>query len=150
MKNGLTRWTTISLMPPHSFPWLDCWQGVHRRRPKRWKSNLKAKRSAIGRSLKTTARWKPVLFNNVLYSLGLFYENICIYHTHCVHFLLSGCTGEPSEQDIYTAMNKVVEQTNAIVKSIAGKDVPKDALRELKSVKSMTAWKYRIKAINAM
>ena len=38
-------------------------------------------------------------------------------------FLLSGCTGEPSEQDIYTAMNKVVEQTNAIVKSIAGKDV---------------------------
>ena len=50
-------------------------------------------------------------------------------------FLLSGCTGEPSEQDIYTAMNKVVEQTNAIVKSIAGKDVPKDALRELKSVK---------------
>ena len=54
-------------------------------------------------------------------------------------FLLSGCTGEPSEQDIYTAMNKVVEQTNAIVKSIAGKDVPKDALRELKSVKSMTA-----------
>lgn len=37
-------------------------------------------------------------------------------------FLLSGCTGEPSEQDIYTAMNKVVEQTNAIVKSIAGKD----------------------------
>ncbi len=43
-------------------------------------------------------------------------------------FLLSGCTGEPSEQDIYTAMNKVVEQTNAIVKSIAGKDVPKDAL----------------------
>ncbi|EOU6189829.1 cell wall-binding protein [Escherichia coli] len=50
-------------------------------------------------------------------------------------FLLSGCTGEPSEQDIYTAMNKVMEQTNAIVKSIAGKDVPKDALRELKSVK---------------
>lgn len=49
--------------------------------------------------------------------------------------MLSGCTGEPSEQDIYTAMNKVVEQTNAIVKSIAGKDVPKDALRELKSVK---------------
>ncbi|MGQ7175533.1 hypothetical protein ACUOA5_06600, partial [Escherichia coli] len=26
------------------------------------------------------------------------------------------------------AMNKVVEQTNAFVKSIAGKDVPKDAL----------------------
>jgi hypothetical protein len=50
-------------------------------------------------------------------------------------FLLSGCNSEPSEQDIYTAMNKVVEQTNAIVKSIAGKDVPKDALRELKSVK---------------
>ncbi|EHZ3054328.1 cell wall-binding protein [Klebsiella michiganensis] len=49
--------------------------------------------------------------------------------------LLSGCTGEPSEQDIYTAMNKVVEQTNAIVKSIVGKDVPKDTLRELKSVK---------------
>ena len=49
--------------------------------------------------------------------------------------LLSGCTGEPSEQDIYTAMNKVVAQTNAIVKSIAGKDVPKDVLRELKSVK---------------
>lgn len=46
-------------------------------------------------------------------------------------FLLSGCTGEPSEQDIYTAMNKVMEQTNAIV----SKDVPKDALRELKSVK---------------
>ncbi len=54
-------------------------------------------------------------------------------------FLLSGCNSEPSEQDIYTAMNKVVEQTNAFVKSIAGKDVPKDALRELKSVKSMTA-----------
>ncbi|EJH8728582.1 cell wall-binding protein [Cronobacter malonaticus] len=50
-------------------------------------------------------------------------------------FLLSGCNSEPSEQDIYTAMNKVVEQTNAFVKSIAGKDVPKDALRELKSVK---------------
>ncbi|AWV25815.1 cell wall-binding protein [Citrobacter youngae] len=50
-------------------------------------------------------------------------------------FVLSGCNSEPSEQDIYTAMNKVVEQTNAIVKSIAGKDVPKDALRELKSVK---------------
>ncbi|EOA4338252.1 cell wall-binding protein [Klebsiella aerogenes] len=50
-------------------------------------------------------------------------------------FLLSGCTGEPSEQDIYTAMNKVVEQTNAIVKSIIGKDVPKDTLRDLKSVK---------------
>lgn len=49
--------------------------------------------------------------------------------------LLSGCTGEPSEQDIYTAMNKVVEQTNAIVKSIVGKDVPKDTLRKLKSVK---------------
>ncbi|HBR0026526.1 TPA: cell wall-binding protein [Klebsiella aerogenes] len=49
-------------------------------------------------------------------------------------FFLSGCNSEPSEQDIYTAMNKVVEQTNAIVKSIAGKDVPKDALRELKSV----------------
>ena len=49
--------------------------------------------------------------------------------------LLSGCNSEPSEQDIYTAMNKVMEQTNAIVKSIAGKDVPKDALRELKSVK---------------
>ncbi|ELE6161402.1 cell wall-binding protein, partial [Salmonella enterica] len=29
----------------------------------------------------------------------------------------------------------VVEQTNAIVKSIVGKDVPKDTLRELKSVK---------------
>ncbi|MCX9044949.1 cell wall-binding protein [Citrobacter portucalensis] len=50
-------------------------------------------------------------------------------------FVLSGCNSEPSEQDIYTAMNKVVEQTNGIVKSIAGKDVPKDALRELKSVK---------------
>ncbi|MCX8980894.1 cell wall-binding protein [Citrobacter portucalensis] len=50
-------------------------------------------------------------------------------------FFLSGCNSEPSEQDIYTAINKVVEQTNAIVKSIAGKDVPKDALRELKSVK---------------
>ncbi|MCX8990833.1 cell wall-binding protein [Citrobacter portucalensis] len=50
-------------------------------------------------------------------------------------FFLSGCNSEPSEKDIYTAMNKVVEQTNAIVKSIAGKDVPKDALRELKSVK---------------
>ncbi|MCX9004604.1 cell wall-binding protein [Citrobacter portucalensis] len=50
-------------------------------------------------------------------------------------FLLSGCNSEPSEQDLYNAMNKVVEQTNAIVKSIAGKDVPKDALRELKSVK---------------
>ncbi|EFO7855680.1 cell wall-binding protein [Salmonella enterica] len=50
-------------------------------------------------------------------------------------FLLSGCNSEPSEQDLYNAMNKVVEQTNAIVKSIVGKDVPKDALRELKSVK---------------
>ncbi|MGQ7111815.1 hypothetical protein ACUOFC_27505 [Escherichia sp. TWPC-MK] len=40
--------------------------------------------------------------------------------------MLSGCNSEPSEQDIYTAMNKVVEQTNAFVKSIAGKDVPKD------------------------
>ncbi|MGP3364127.1 MULTISPECIES: cell wall-binding protein [Enterobacteriaceae] len=50
-------------------------------------------------------------------------------------FLLSGCNSEPSEQDLYNAMNKVVEQTNAIVKSIAGKDVPKDALRKLKSVK---------------
>lgn len=50
-------------------------------------------------------------------------------------FLLSGCNSEPSEQDLYNAMNKVVEQTNAIVKSIAGKDVPKNALRELKSVK---------------
>lgn len=30
--------------------------GVYRRRPKRWKSNLKAKPSASGRSLKTTAR----------------------------------------------------------------------------------------------
>ena len=49
--------------------------------------------------------------------------------------LLSGCNSEPSEQDIYTAMNKVVAQANAFVKSIAGKDVPKDALRELKSVK---------------
>jgi len=49
--------------------------------------------------------------------------------------LLGGCNSEPSEQDIYTAMNKVVEQTNAFVKSIAGKDVPKDALHELKSVK---------------
>ena len=50
-------------------------------------------------------------------------------------FLLSGCNNEPSEQELYNAMNKVVEQTNAIVTSIAGKDVPKDALRELKSVK---------------
>lgn len=50
-------------------------------------------------------------------------------------FFLSGCNSEPSEQDIYTAMNKVVEQTNAIVKSIAGKDVPKDTLRTLNSVK---------------
>lgn len=50
-------------------------------------------------------------------------------------FFLSGCNSEPSEQDIYTAMNKVVEQTNSIVKSIAGKDIPKDTLRELKSVK---------------
>jgi len=50
-------------------------------------------------------------------------------------FLLSGCNSEPSEQDLYSAMNKVVEQTNTFVKSIAGKDVPKDALRELKSVK---------------
>ncbi|HHR1289422.1 cell wall-binding protein [Citrobacter portucalensis] len=50
-------------------------------------------------------------------------------------FLLCGCNSEPSEQDLYNAMNKVVEQTNAIVKSIAGKDVLKDALRELKSVK---------------
>lgn len=50
-------------------------------------------------------------------------------------FLLSGCNSEPSEQDLYNAMNKVVEQTNAIVKSIVGKDVSKDALRELKSVK---------------
>lgn len=50
-------------------------------------------------------------------------------------FLLSGCNSEPSEQDLYNAMNKVVEQTNAIVKSIVGKDVPKDTLRELKSVK---------------
>lgn len=38
-------------------------------------------------------------------------------------FLLTGCTSEPSEQDIYTAMNKVVEQTNAIVKSIARNDI---------------------------
>lgn len=29
--------------------------GVHRRRPERWKSNLKAKQSASGRSLKITA-----------------------------------------------------------------------------------------------
>ncbi|ENB7447446.1 cell wall-binding protein [Klebsiella aerogenes] len=50
-------------------------------------------------------------------------------------FLLSGCNSEPSEQDLYNAMNKVVEQTNAIVKSIVGKDVPKDSFRELKSVK---------------
>lgn len=50
-------------------------------------------------------------------------------------FLLSGCNSEPSEQDLYNAMSKVVEQTNAIVKSIVGKDVQKDALRELKSVK---------------
>ncbi|EAA6712818.1 cell wall-binding protein [Salmonella enterica] len=50
-------------------------------------------------------------------------------------FLLSGCTGEPSEQDIYTAMNKVVEQTNAIVKSIARNDITPDMLRTLKSVK---------------
>jgi uncharacterized lipoprotein YajG len=50
-------------------------------------------------------------------------------------FLLSGCNSEPSEQDLYNAMNKVVEQTNAIVKSFAGKDAPKDALQELKSVK---------------
>lgn len=50
-------------------------------------------------------------------------------------FLLSGCNSEPSEQDLYNAMNKVVEQTNAVVKSIVGKDVPKNALRELKSVK---------------
>lgn len=50
-------------------------------------------------------------------------------------FLLSGCNSEPSEQDIYTAMNKVVAQTNTFIKSIAGKDVPKEALRELKSVK---------------
>lgn len=50
-------------------------------------------------------------------------------------FLLSGCNNEPSEQELYNAMNKVVEQTNAIVTSIAGKYVPKDALRELKSVK---------------
>ena len=50
-------------------------------------------------------------------------------------FLLTGCTSEPSEQDIYTAMNKVVEQTNAIVKSIARNDITPDMLRELKSVK---------------
>lgn len=35
-------------------------------------------------------------------------------------FLLSGCNNEPSEQELYNAMNKVVEQTNAIVTSIAG------------------------------
>ncbi len=50
-------------------------------------------------------------------------------------FLLTGCTSEPSEQDIYTAMNKVVEQTNAIVKSIARNDITPDMLRKLKSVK---------------
>ncbi|EIM33905.1 hypothetical protein PGS1_23370 [Enterobacter cloacae subsp. cloacae GS1] len=48
-------------------------------------------------------------------------------------------------------MNKVMEQTNAIVKSIAGKDVPKDATAGIKICpKSMTAKNYRIKAINAM
>ena len=52
-------------------------------------------------------------------------------------FLLSGCTGEPSEQDIYTAMNKVVEQTNSIVKSIARNDITPDMLRTLKSVKKL-------------
>ena len=50
-------------------------------------------------------------------------------------FLLSGCNSEPSEQDIYAAMNKVVAQTNAFMKSMAGNAVTPDMLRTLKSVK---------------
>lgn len=86
MKNGLTLWITISLMPPHSSRSLDYWRVVHRHRQKYSKSNLKTKRSENGRSQKITARWKPVLFNNALYRLELFYENICNYYTHCLNF----------------------------------------------------------------
>lgn len=50
-------------------------------------------------------------------------------------FLLSGCNNEPSEQDLYNAMNKVVEQANAIAKSIARNDITPDMLRTLNSVK---------------
>lgn len=50
-------------------------------------------------------------------------------------FLLSGCNNEPSEQDLYNAMNKVVEQANAIAKSIARNDITPDMLRTFNSVK---------------
>ncbi|WP_270455331.1 hypothetical protein [Klebsiella quasipneumoniae] len=43
--------------------------------------------------------------------------------------LLSGCNSEPSEQEIYNAMNKVVAQTNAVIKSMAGNAVTPDMLR---------------------
>lgn len=50
-------------------------------------------------------------------------------------FLLSGCNSEPSEQELYNAMNKVVAQTNAAMKSLAGNTVTPDMLRTLNSVK---------------
>lgn len=49
--------------------------------------------------------------------------------------LLSGCNSEPSEQEIYNAMNKVVAQTNAVIKSMAGNAVTPDMLRTLNTVK---------------
>jgi hypothetical protein len=39
------------------------------------------------------------------------------------------------KQDIYTAMNKIVAQTNAAMKSLAGNAVTPDMLRTLNSVK---------------
>lgn len=50
-------------------------------------------------------------------------------------FFLSGCNSEPSEQEIYNAMNKVVAQTNAVIKSMAGNAVTPDMLRTLNTVK---------------
>lgn len=50
-------------------------------------------------------------------------------------FLLSGCNSEPSEREIYNAMNKVVAQTNAVIKSMAGNAVTPDMLRTLNTVK---------------
>ena len=90
LDNGNEEWTYFmnnnQFDPPHSSRSLDYWRVVHRHRQKDSKSNLKTKRSESGRSQKITARWKPVLFNNALYRLELFYENICNYYTHCLNF----------------------------------------------------------------
>jgi outer membrane murein-binding lipoprotein Lpp len=51
-------------------------------------------------------------------------------------FLLSGCDSEPSEQDIFSALNKSLESGNSAIRDI-NPNASQDMLRTLKSVKKI-------------